>query len=141
MRFRLTHPKAIQSRSKKASLINRITSSMHLHASAAQEDSPFVLKFLEKLSDEHLLIGNEYQLNLLDLSGIQEDFVGTSSGWSIAEDEPITQIFVMSKSISLLIQSAVSLLFVQELCCSTVFGRKQWKIRPNCNSASPSGRK
>lgn len=32
MRFRLTHPKATQSRSKKTSLINRLTSSMHLHA-------------------------------------------------------------------------------------------------------------
>lgn len=62
---------------------------------------------MEKLNEEYLLVGNEYQLNAIGIH-CMPDYVEASSQWAIAEDEPITNLFVSPKGTRPPMQSALS---------------------------------
>lgn len=52
-------------------------------SSDSDEEMNFKLKFLEKISEEHFVIGNEYQLDLIKIGGIIDNFVDVEYKWSI----------------------------------------------------------
>ena len=52
----------------------------------------FSLKYMEKLGEDCLLIGNEYQLNAVGLDCMQ-DYTEASSRWEIVEEDLITSLF------------------------------------------------
>ena len=57
------------------------------------------LKFVEKISAEHVLIGNEKQLDLINIAGISpSNFVDTEYLWSLNYHEEIHLVNVDQKS-------------------------------------------
>lgn len=121
MRFRLTHQKAVQLRRGKRSFFTSVFDRIRgkFASSEIEEHAKFFcLKFVEKLSEECILVGNEYQLSVVNLACMQ-DYVEASSEWAIAEDDPISNLFVSSKGKTLSTQCVLFLWFVRVACTFT----------------------
>jgi hypothetical protein len=58
-----------------------------------------ILKYVKRLTNEHVLIGNEDQLDATCISGIIHEFVDTEFLWSINIKKAILQIAIDYKSI------------------------------------------
>jgi hypothetical protein len=56
------------------------------------------LRFLEKLTMDHILIGNEHQLDLFDISCIHNKFVDTEYLWSMKCNVSIDLLTIDLKS-------------------------------------------
>jgi hypothetical protein len=56
------------------------------------------IKFVRRLTNEHVLVGNEDQIDAMGLSGIISDFVDTQFLWSLNVKQAIVQLAVDSKS-------------------------------------------
>jgi hypothetical protein len=75
MRFRLTHEKALQLRKGKRNFLSSVFDRIRGRLSSSElegQGSLFCLKYAEKLSEEILLVGNEYQLSAIALSCMQD---------------------------------------------------------------------
>lgn len=64
------------------------------------------LHFARKLTSEHLLIGNQNQLDLISIHSATHSALYTEYLWSISIDGPIDLICVDAKSTRILTQSA-----------------------------------
>ena len=58
-----------------------------------------ILKYVKRLTNEHVLIGHEDQLDATCISGIIHEFVDTEFLWSINIKKAILQIAIDYKSI------------------------------------------
>ena len=56
------------------------------------------IKFVRRLTNEHILVGNEDQVDAMCLAGIISDFVDTEYLWTIRLRKAIIQVAVDSKS-------------------------------------------
>lgn len=55
--------------------------------------------FLEKITPEHFLIGNENQLDLIFIGGIVGNFIDTETLWELNIGRPIKNLAIDTKSI------------------------------------------
>ena len=70
--------------------------SRHDSSKKEEEGDSFKLKYIEKLSNEHLLIGNSYQLDMLRLN-VKNNFIDVEYKWSICPSELISSISIDMK--------------------------------------------
>lgn len=109
MRFRLTHDRALHLRKGKRTFFSSVMDRIRGRLTSSELEnshSLFCLKYVEKLNEEYLLIGNEYQLNAIEIH-CMSDYVEANSQWAIAEEDPITNLFVSPKGNDYYMQSAL----------------------------------
>lgn len=71
-----------------------------------KQEEPSKLKFAERISPEHLLIGNELQVDLISIASITTgNFVDTEHLWSLSYDENIHLVNVDNRSNFALMQN------------------------------------
>jgi hypothetical protein len=66
------------------------------------EEAHFRLKYLETLSEEHLIIGNEYQLDMLKIGGVLDGFLDVEHKWSLSPQGVVHSISVERKCTAVL---------------------------------------
>ena len=59
------------------------------------------IKFVRRLTNEHVLVGNEDQLDAMCISGIVNDFIDTEFFWTLKIRKAIVQVAIDYKSIHL----------------------------------------
>ncbi|CAM6005942.1 unnamed protein product [Sphagnum balticum] len=84
------------SRNRSKSPLRRLNSLASIHPVNPQNGAS--LKYVRKLSNEHVLVGNEDQLDGMGLGGIVGDFVDTDFLWSINIGKAILHVTVDLKS-------------------------------------------
>lgn len=72
-------------------------SMVHISNSKVENTQPRRLKFTVCISNEHFLIGNENQLDMIGFGSIAHDFVDTDYYWSLGLRGPIENVIVDSK--------------------------------------------
>jgi hypothetical protein len=109
-RFSKSKPKTTESATVAAKIVNKAADNVHsIHELEGLNDEPkpetgkadeepnFKLKYLEKLSSEHLLIGNQYQLDMLKVQTLKNSFIDVDYKWSICPSQIITSLSVDPK--------------------------------------------
>ena len=59
------------------------------------------LRFIKKLTNEDVLIGNEDQLDVISIGGIVQNFVDTEFRWSLNIRKAIVQVGIDQRSMNL----------------------------------------
>lgn len=75
-------------------------SKMQTHFDSWKQDGDNSLVYLEKITSETFLIGNQNQLDLITISGIYDNLIDTDVNWSLNLRKKIKKLAVDIKSTS-----------------------------------------